>query len=70
MELTGKNVVITGGGSGIGRELARRFRAEGASGICVADLQADAVATVAEEVGGLGVPCDVADENAVKALVA
>ena len=69
MNLEGKNIVITGGASGIGRELARRFRAEGAAGICVADLQADALAAVADEVDGIAVPCDVADEGSVKALV-
>ncbi len=70
MKVEGKNVVITGGASGIGRELARRFRAEGAAGIVVADLQADLLAEVAAEVDGLGVPCNVAQEAEIQNLVA
>ena len=70
MDLAGKNVVITGGASGIGRELAHRFHAQDAAGICVADLQEDGATEVAQEVGGLGVACDVSDEHAVKDLVA
>ncbi len=35
----------------------------------MADLQGGAVETVAEEVGGLGVACDVAEESAVRSLV-
>ena len=70
MKLTNKNVIITGGASGIGHALARRFRAEGTANITVADLQADKLAAVAEEVGGLAVPCDVAQEADIKTLVA
>jgi len=69
MEITGKTVVITGGASGIGRALAQRFHAEGAAHVCVADLQADALAEVASSVNGTAITCDVADEGQVKNLV-
>jgi NAD(P)-dependent dehydrogenase (short-subunit alcohol dehydrogenase family) len=65
--LDGKAAVITGAGSGIGLATARRFAAEGARVVC-ADLDADAGAKAAEEVGGLFVAVDVADEEQVKAL--
>jgi NAD(P)-dependent dehydrogenase (short-subunit alcohol dehydrogenase family) len=39
MKLKDKIAVITGGASGIGAALARRFHAEGAKAIAVADVQ-------------------------------
>lgn len=63
-------MVVTGGASGIGLALARRFRAEGARGIAVADLQEDALLDAAGEIDALAVPCDVADEADIKRLVA
>ena len=70
MNIEGKSVVVTGGASGIGLALARRFRAEGARGIALADLQEDALLAVAGEIDALAVPCDVADEVDIKRLVA
>lgn len=69
MELAGKHVVVTGGSSGIGRALCRRFAAEGARQIVVADIQAEAAAEVAKEIGGLAIACDVGDEDQVQRLV-
>lgn len=61
MEIVGKNVIVTGGGSGIGEALCRRFVAAGAR-VVVADIDEDAAAAVAEDVDGLAVGVDVADE--------
>ena len=69
MELAGKVIVITGAGSGIGAALARRFAAESPSGLVLADLDVDAVARVAEEVGGIGLQADVAEEADNRALI-
>ncbi|MCA1844936.1 MAG: SDR family oxidoreductase [Actinobacteria bacterium] len=68
MELAGKVAVVTGGASGIGRELCRRFAAEGAS-VVVADVDAPGAAAVAQEIGGLAVPGDMSVEADLAALV-
>ncbi|MEY2568249.1 MAG: hypothetical protein QOE35_2778 [Actinomycetota bacterium] len=69
MELRDKVVIVTGGASGIGAALSRRFAAEGARAVVVADLQADAAQAVADEIGGTAVSTDVAVEADVRALV-
>jgi NAD(P)-dependent dehydrogenase (short-subunit alcohol dehydrogenase family) len=69
MRLANKVVVVTGGANGIGRALCRRFAAEGAKAIVVADLQAGAAAQVANEFGGIAVQTDVAQEVEVRRLV-
>jgi len=70
MQIEGKHVVVTGGASGIGRALARRFSAEGARGIVVADRDEGGAKSVAAEFGGLAMGTDVADESQVEELVA
>ena len=69
MEVEGRVVVVTGGGRGIGRALARRFAAGGAKAVIVADVDEDAAAKVAQEIGGVAVGCDVSRENEVADLV-
>jgi NAD(P)-dependent dehydrogenase (short-subunit alcohol dehydrogenase family) len=68
MELAGRVTVVTGGASGIGQAMCRRFAAEGAS-VVVADIDAPGAAAVAQDIGGLAVPCDVSVEADVAALV-
>jgi len=70
MDIAGKCVVITGGASGIGAALARRFHAEGARAIAVADVDEAGLARVAAETGALAVRCNVALESDIQALVA
>src|SRR5229473_6600480 len=70
MKIQNKVVVVTGGANGIGRALCRRFAAEGARGVVVADLDAEGAEMVAEEIGGFAVPTDVSSEAGIIRLVA
>jgi len=70
MHLRDSVAVVTGAAEGIGRALCRRFAAEGARGVVVADRDADGAARVAGEIGGLAVTTDVGREAEVVRLVA
>jgi NAD(P)-dependent dehydrogenase (short-subunit alcohol dehydrogenase family) len=65
--LTERVAVITGAGSGIGLAAARRLAAEGARVVAV-DIDEKAGQEAADEVGGLFIAADVADEEQVAAL--
>jgi NAD(P)-dependent dehydrogenase (short-subunit alcohol dehydrogenase family) len=69
MKLQDKIVVVTGGAHGIGRALCRRFAAEGARGIVVADIDMQAAREVAAEIGGWDFEVNMAEESEVQALV-
>lgn len=70
MDIQNKVAIVTGGASGIGRAIARRFAAEGAQGVVVADLNLAQAVAVADELGGLALRCDVSQEADIQALVA
>jgi 3-oxoacyl-[acyl-carrier protein] reductase len=65
----GRVVLVTGGGSGIGRAIAARFAAEGAR-VMVNDIRADAAEATAKALGGeaRAVVADVADSARVRAM--
>jgi NAD(P)-dependent dehydrogenase (short-subunit alcohol dehydrogenase family) len=70
MRITNKIIIVTGGGNGIGRALGRRFAAERARAVVVADLNEEAARRVAEEFGGVAMHVDVSREADVQRLVA
>jgi NAD(P)-dependent dehydrogenase (short-subunit alcohol dehydrogenase family) len=69
MDVRDQVVVVTGGGSGIGAALCRRFARDGTEAVVVADLDGAAATAVAAEIGGVAEPLDVCDPAAVAALV-
>ncbi len=66
--VSGAGVVVTGGGGGIGRAIARRLAADGAR-VVVNDLDQAAAQAVAAEIGGLAVAGDVGTERGIEELV-
>ena len=69
MELTDRVVVVTGAARGIGRALVRRFVKERPRAVVVVDIDGDAAAAVATEIGGTSVRCDVSREADIEHMV-
>ncbi len=60
-----RGVVVTGGGSGIGRATAERLAEEGAR-VAVWDIREEDAAEVARSIGGAAFACDVRDPSSVE----
>jgi len=69
MRLKEKITVVTGGANGIGEALCRRFVKEGAKAVVAADIDADQVQKLADELGIMGVRTDVTSEADIINLV-
>ena len=69
MEIKGKVFIVTGGASGLGEGTARMLGGAGAT-VVVADLQDERGASVAREIGGRFVRCDVSQEADAQRVVA
>lgn len=69
MDTKGATIVVTGAASGIGRAMARRFTADGAGTLVIADLDGDGATAVAAELGARCEVLDVTDESAVVDLI-
>lgn len=69
MSVAGKHVVISGGGSGVGAELAVQFTQAGAK-VTILGRRSDALDEVAQRCGALPVACDVTDRDGLNAGLA
>ena len=69
-ELDGKVAIVTGGASGLGEGLVRRFAAEGAK-VLIGDVDRDRGTALAADIGdnALFVEADVSDVGEVSGLV-
>src|SRR5262245_808442 len=68
-ELEGQVALVTGGGRGIGRMIAREL-ADAGMRVAVSARSADQVEDTANEIGGLAVTADVSKRDDVEAMVA
>lgn len=66
--LDGATAIVVGGHSGFGAAISRTFAAEGAI-VVIAGRRPDVVDAAAAEHGGIGVPCDITDDEQVRSLV-
>ena len=69
MQLKDQAAIVTGGASGLGAATARKLAAQGAR-VAVCDLNAKLAQSVAAEIGGVAVICDVSDAASAEAAVA
>lgn len=66
--LQNKVALITGAGAGLGAQIARRFKEEGAE-LVINDVHDDTAQTLARELAGTGIAADVADSKAVRLML-
>jgi len=69
MKLQGHAALVTGGASGLGAATARALSRAGAK-VAILDVNAEAAAALAGELGGIALRCDVADARSAEAAVA
>jgi NAD(P)-dependent dehydrogenase (short-subunit alcohol dehydrogenase family) len=69
MQIEGQAAIVTGGGSGLGAQTARALAQRGAR-VTVLDINEAGAAAVAQEIGGLGLRCDITDPASVEAALA
>jgi 3-oxoacyl-[acyl-carrier protein] reductase len=69
MRLKDKTAIVTGGASGFGEGIARKFAAEGAR-VAIADINGEATTALARELNAHAITVDVSSDASVKAMTA
>jgi NAD(P)-dependent dehydrogenase (short-subunit alcohol dehydrogenase family) len=69
MQIAGQAALVTGGGSGIGADVARHLASLGAK-VAVLDVNTEGAAALAKEIGGIAVACDVSKADAAEKAIA
>src|SRR3954462_15253028 len=69
MQIKGMAAVVTGGGSGMGADVARHLTELGAK-VAVLDGNTAAAEAVAQEIGGIGGTCDIPKPDSAEAALA
>lgn len=68
MRLSGKSAIVTGGASGFGEGIVRKFVSEGAN-VLIADLNLEGAQSLADELGAKAIMANVAEDQSVRAMV-
>ncbi len=68
MDISGQIALVTGGGSGMGAATAKHLAAQGAK-LAVLDLNLENAESIANEIGGIAIACDVSDTASVEAAI-
>lgn len=66
--LENKVALVTGAGAGLGAQIARRFKEEGAR-LIINDIHDEAAQALAKELDGIGIAADVSNSGAVSAML-
>jgi NAD(P)-dependent dehydrogenase (short-subunit alcohol dehydrogenase family) len=69
MKIQGQAALVTGGASGLGAATARELARRGAK-VAVLDRNAEGARQVAQDIGGVGIGCDITDTESLKAALA
>lgn len=69
MDVKGHSAIVTGGGSGLGAETARHLAKAGAK-VAIFDVNMEGANSLAEEIGGAAIECDVSSTESTEAAFA
>jgi NAD(P)-dependent dehydrogenase (short-subunit alcohol dehydrogenase family) len=69
MQIAGHAALVTGGGSGIGADVARHLAELGAK-VAVLDVNREGAQAIAEEIGGLALSCDITKADQAEQAIA